>query len=149
MSISRDVALNVDSAFHDLQSTSEFICNVYAVKMNWLFYVTINDISVIYLYVTTHRCAGGLKEVDLRSGSQRHRYFVGFFNVPVLHRHGITLFIRWFRHIAPFSRLYDSLGIQRTYSRLKPPASSRGGGGGVMYMHTSILIHILFTRSSP
>ena len=31
--------------------------------------------------------------------------FAGFFNVPVLHRHGTTLFIRWFRHTAPFSRL--------------------------------------------
>ena len=50
--------------------------------MDWLFNVTINDISVIY--VTAHRCAGGLKKkLDLRSGSQRHRHFVGFFNVPV------------------------------------------------------------------
>ena len=48
-----------------------------------LLNVTINDISVIY--VTAHRCAGGLeKKLDLRSGSQRHRHFVGFFNVPVL-----------------------------------------------------------------
>ena len=52
------------------------------VVVSWLFNVTINDISVIY--VTAHRCAGGLKEkLDLRSGSQRHRHFVGFFNVPV------------------------------------------------------------------
>ena len=52
-------------------------------KVNWLFNVTINDISVTY--VTAHRCAGGLKKkFDLRSGSQRHRHFVGFFNVPVL-----------------------------------------------------------------
>ena len=51
--------------------------------LNCLFNVTINDISVIY--VTAHRCAGGLKKkYDLRSGSQRHRHFVGFFNVPVL-----------------------------------------------------------------
>ena len=49
----------------------------------WLFNVTINTISVIY--VTAHRCAGGLKKkLGLRSGSQRHRHFVGFFNVPVL-----------------------------------------------------------------
>ena len=48
------------------------------VRWNWLFNVTINDISVIY--VTAHRCAGGLKKkLDLRSGSQRHRHFVGFF----------------------------------------------------------------------
>ena len=52
-------------------------------EVNWLFNVTINDISVIY--VTAHRCAGGLKKkLDLRSGSQRHRHFVGFFNMPVL-----------------------------------------------------------------
>ena len=47
-----------------------------------MFNVTINDISVIY--VTAHRCTGALKKLDLRSGSQRHRHFVGFFNVPVL-----------------------------------------------------------------
>ena len=51
-------------------------------EVNWLFNATINDISVIY--VTAHRCAGRLKKkLDLRSGSQRHRHFVGFFNVPV------------------------------------------------------------------
>ena len=44
-------------------------------EVNWLFNVTINDISVIY--VTARRCAGGLKKLDLRSGSQRHRHFVG------------------------------------------------------------------------
>ena len=55
----------------------------WVVELNCLFNVTINDISVIY--VTAHRCAGGLKKkYDLRSGSQRHRHFVGFFNVPVL-----------------------------------------------------------------
>ena len=49
--------------------------------MNWLFNVTINDISVIY--VTAIRCAGGMKKkLDLRSGSQRHIHFEGFFNVP-------------------------------------------------------------------
>ena len=38
------------------------------VELIWLFNVTINDISVIY--VTAHRCAGGLKKkFDLRSGS--------------------------------------------------------------------------------
>ena len=49
--------------------------------VEWLFNVTFNDISVTYS--TAHRCAGGLKKLDLRSGSQRHRHFVGFFNVPV------------------------------------------------------------------
>ena len=41
-----------------------------------------------------HKCAGGLKKkLYLRSWSQRHRHFTGFFNVPVLHRHGTTLFM--------------------------------------------------------
>ena len=43
--------------------------HVYSIlELNWLFNVTINDISVIY--VTAHRCAGGpKKKLDLRSGS--------------------------------------------------------------------------------
>ena len=49
-------------------------------EVNWLFNVTINDISVIY--VTAHRCAGWLK-LDLWSGSQRNIHLVGFFNMPV------------------------------------------------------------------
>ena len=59
-------------------------CNL--MTLEWvreLFNVTGNDISVIY--VTAHRCAGGLKKkLNLRSGCQRHRHFVGFFTVPVI-----------------------------------------------------------------
>ena len=54
-------------------------------QLSWvklLFIVTCKDISVIC--VTAHRCAGGLKKkLNLQSGSQRHRHFVGFLNVPV------------------------------------------------------------------
>ena len=65
--------------FTGYDTTSAFVRG----EVNWLFNVTINDISVIY--VTANRCAGGQKKkMDLRSGSQRHRHFVGFFNVPVL-----------------------------------------------------------------
>ena len=49
-----------------------------------VFYVTCDDISVIYV--------------------------AGFFNVPVLHRHGTNLFTRWFRHTAPLVAFYDTLG---------------------------------------
>ena len=67
---------NIGMCMHTLVVTFDVV-------VNWFFNVTINDISVIY--VTAHRCAGGLKKkLDLRSGSQRHRHFVGFFNVPVL-----------------------------------------------------------------
>ena len=51
-------------------------------EVNWLFNVTINDISVIY--VTAHRYAAGLKKkLDLQSGSQRYRHFVGILKVLV------------------------------------------------------------------
>ena len=60
-------------------------------------YVTCNDISVIS--VTAQMCRRTEKEVEVvRSGSQRHRHFAGFFYVPVIHRHGTNLFIQWFRH---------------------------------------------------
>ena len=40
--------------------------------------------SSVILSQTAHRCVGELKKTfDLRSGSQRHRHFVGFFNVSV------------------------------------------------------------------
>ena len=48
-------------------------------RVDWLFNVTCNDISVIY--VTAHRCEA-TEEIELRSGSKRHRHFVGFINVP-------------------------------------------------------------------
>ena len=58
-----------------------------------------------------HRCEGGLKKkLYIRSCSQRHRHFAGFFNVPILHRHAATLFMRWFRHIVQFSRLLRHAG---------------------------------------
>ena len=45
---------------------------------NLLLNVKFNDISVIY--VTAHKCAGGLNE-KVTVGSQRHRHFVRFFKV--------------------------------------------------------------------
>ena len=62
--------------------------------------VTFNDISVINC--TTNRCESGLKKLDLWSGSQRHRHFVAFFNVPVqaptwchLPRNWTPSFVQW------------------------------------------------------
>ena len=82
-------------------------------------YVTINDISVIY--VTAHICAGGLKKkLDLRSGSQRHRHFVGFFNVPI---QAPTRNQPFHTDTSPqLVAFYDTLGIRRTRSRLNPQA---------------------------
>ena len=96
------------------------------VELHWVFNVTINDISVTY--VTAHICAGGLKKkLDLRSGSQRHRHFVGFFNSPVLappRDHPFYTVILTHRPIkSPFT---IKLGIRRTHSRLNPPRPSWG-----------------------
>ena len=77
-------------------------------EVNLLFNVTVNNISVIY--VTAHRCAGGLKKFDLRSGFHRHIHLKGFFNVPSEDRQGTTLFIRLFRETALFSRLLRHAG---------------------------------------
>ena len=77
--------------------------------MNWLFNITINDISVIN--ETAHRCAGGLKKkLDLRSGSQRHRHFVGFFNVPVQTPTRDHPFYTAIQTHRPFSRLLRHAG---------------------------------------
>ena len=67
----------------------------------WVYWCLTSHATIFQSYMWRHRCAGGLKKLNLRSGSQRHWYFAGFFNVPVLHRHGTNLFIRWFRHTAP------------------------------------------------
>ena len=83
----------------------------------WVYWCLTSQSTIFqsYNYVTAHKsCAGGLKKkLDLWLGSQRHRQFVGFFNVPV--QTPTTLFIRWFRHTAPFTDLvtfYDTLGIR-------------------------------------
>ena len=93
-------------------------------EVNLLFNVTIYDISVIY--VTAHRYAGGLKKLYLRSGSQRHRHFVGFFNVPVQ----APTRGQPFYTVIPRNRPIESpftitLGIRRTHSRLNPPPPPR------------------------
>ena len=95
--------------------------------LSWVYWCFTSHATIFQSYMWQHRCAGGLKKLYLRSGSQRHRHFVGFFNVPVLHRHVTTLFIRWFRHNAPFSRLFTTRwGYGGHIIDLSPPASSRG-----------------------
>ena len=94
-------------------------------EWDWSFNVTCNDISVIY--VTAHRCAGGLKKkLDLRSGSQRYRHFVRFFNVPVQAPTRGHHFYGYSEKLPYLVAFYDTLGIPRTYSHLKPPGSPWG-----------------------
>ena len=88
-----------------MRSMEQYLMN----EWEWLFNVTCNDISV--LYVTAQRFASGLeKKLNLRSGFQRHRHFLWFYNVPVQQRHG-----------QPF--LYG-------YSDTPPRFTTRSGYGG-------------------
>ena len=76
-----DFALG-EKFYYLLTNTKKNVTRVSESEWDWLFNVTFNDISVIY--VTAHRCARGLKKkLNLRSGYQRHKHFVGFFNEPV------------------------------------------------------------------
>ena len=80
-------------------------------------------------YVTAYRCVGGLKKkLDLRSGSQRQRHFVGFFNVPVQAPTRGHPFLHGYLEKPPhLVAFYDTLGIRRTHSRLNPPPCPHGG----------------------
>ena len=97
-------------------STLEFFVRL---ALDWMRNVTCNDILVIF--VTAHRCVGGLKKkFDLRPGSQRHRLFVGFFNVPVQALTQSKPFLGYSEKPLYLVDFYDTLGIRRTHSRLNP-----------------------------
>ena len=83
------------------------IGKTFCFEFDCLLNVTCNAISVIYM--TAHRCAGEMKKkFDLRSGSQRHRHFVGFFNVPVK---APTTFVYGYSEKTPhLVAFYDTLG---------------------------------------
>ena len=84
--------------------------------------------TIFQLYVTAHGSAGGMKKMDLRSGSQRHSHFVGFFNVPIKSTDTGQIFLRLFRETAKFQSPFTTrMGIRRTYSRLKPQCPHGGG----------------------
>ena len=117
--------------FKSFQNYWHCVTNIITSFMSWVwvYWCFTSHATTFQLYMWRHRCAGGLtqeRKLYIRSGSQRHRNFVGFLNVPVLHRHGTTLFIRWFRHTAPFSRLLrHAWDTDDVFSTLTP-ASSRG-----------------------
>ena len=72
-------------------------------------------------------------KLSLRSGSQRHRHFVGSFNVPVqapTRDHPFYSYSEKPPHLVSF---YYTLGIRRTYSHLRPrgPDGERGVSMGL------------------
>ena len=95
---------------------------------SWVYWCFTSHSTIFQSYMWRHRCTGGLKTLYLRSGFQRHSNFAGFFNVPVIHRHGTNLFIRWFRHTAPLVAFCDTLGYSGRILDLNPRALTWGWG---------------------
>ena len=74
-----------------------------------------------------YTCAGGLKKLDLRLGSQRHRHFAGFFNSVRPSTDTGPAFLYEDSDTPPqLVAFYDTLGIRRTHSRLILPGPHGG-----------------------
>ena len=88
--------------------------------VNWLFNVTINDISVINVTAqVTYMCRQTEEEFG-PTWLPHHRHFVGFFNICPSTNKGPT-FLRLFRETVPFQLPFTKrMGIQRFYSCRKP-----------------------------
>ena len=99
-----------------MQRYFSYICDGTGVQADWRVSEWVN-----YLFNVTIK-------MFLRSCSQHHRHFVGFFNmVPVLHRHGATLLIGLFRETAPFSPLLRHAGdTEDVFSSLIPREDAGG-----------------------
>ena len=82
--------------------------------------------TIFQSYMTAHRCAGGLKKkLDLRSGSQRHRHFVGWL---VVLRINVDLAI--FQPYLDLEAGYNqSLKVQVARTGIEPPSSCSASQG--------------------
>ena len=95
--------------------------------------VTCNKLFSV-IYVTAHRCSGGLKKkFGIQSGSQRHGHFVGFFNVPVQAPIRNQPFYTFIPRNRPLIAFYDTMGIRRTHSRLNLPGPHKGIYDKILY----------------
>ena len=117
-----------------LSRSESFCCRRFRVWVwIWVYWCFTSHATIFQSHIWRHRCAGGLKKkLYLRSGSpmgvSRGSLTCPSYTdmgPPFLYGDSDTS-----PHLVAF---YDTLGIRRTYSRLKPPASSRGikGLGGV------------------
>ena len=83
------------------------------------------------------------RKFDLRSGSKRHRYFVGFFNEPVQAPSRATLFIRLFWETAQFSRLLrHTRDTEDTFSTWLP------GHHGVKSNETKVKLDLYYVMTN-
>ena len=110
------------------QSSSAFLwCfrsnNHLFISCMMLYWCFTSHATIFQLYMWRHWCAGGRKKLYLRSGSKRHRHFVGFFNVLVQAPRRGHPFYGYYGKLSHLVAFYDTLGIQRTNYHLKPPAS--------------------------
>ena len=115
-----------------MQRNFSYICTAHrcAGRLNvwvWVYWCFTTHATIFQSYMWRHSCASGMKKLYLLSCSQRHRHFEGFFNVPVLQRHGTTLFIRWFRHTAQFSCLSRHAGDTEEVFSTETPGVLTGG----------------------
>ena len=93
----------------------------------WDYWCFTSHATIFQSYMWRHRCAGGLKKklhlcrapnvIDISQGSLTCPSYTDT-GPPFLYGDSDTP-----PHLVAF---YDTLGIQRTYSRLKPPESSWG-----------------------
>ena len=98
-------------------------------KYGLVYWCATSHSMIFQLYMWRHRCADGpKKKLYLRSGSQRHRHFVGFFNMPVQAPTRGHPFLRLFWETAPFSRLLWHAGDTEDTFLTKPPGPYGSGG---------------------
>ena len=66
----------------------------------WIIGCLTSQSTIFQSYMRRHTDvqADWRRKLDLRSGSKRHRHFVGFLTCPSKHRHGPSLFIRLLWH---------------------------------------------------
>ena len=105
-------------------------CHQSECRWVWVYWCFTSHATIFQSYMWCHRCAGRLKKnlylqlysrapnaIDISQGSLTCPSYTDT-GPPFLYGDSDTP-----SHLVAF---YDTLGIRRTYSRLKPPASSRG-----------------------
>ena len=103
-----------------------FLLNVIMSLSLLVFYVTCNDISVIY--VTTQLCRRNEEVVVPTVGLPTPKTFRRvFFNVPILHRHGTTLLYGYSEKPPHLVAFYDTLGIRIAFQIKLCTSYDQGG----------------------
>ena len=106
-----------DVRVHILENRDEFGLSLL------VFYITCNDISVIY--VTAHVQADRRKSCTYGRAPNAIYILQGSLTCPFYTDTGPPFLYGDSDTPPHLVAFYDTLGIQRTFSRLKPPASSR------------------------